>query len=155
PLTQPWLPFKSHIDFEFSEFCAEASLNTKQVDSVLELVQKIAADPAQLSSKLASDVHVAWENAKSHQPAFEKSIIEVPYRKGTLEFDVHTRSSWQWALALIKDTTLAQHITWHAVKQFKFTDGEWVRFWDEPNTADYWWDVQVCMSYYAAVGMRA
>ncbi|RPD68252.1 hypothetical protein L226DRAFT_527358 [Lentinus tigrinus ALCF2SS1-7] len=132
----------SHIDFEFSEFCAEASLNTKQVDSVLELVQKIAADPAQLSSKLASDVHVAWENAKSHQPAFEKSIIEVPYRKGTLEFDVHTRSSWQWALALIKDTTLAQHITWHAVKQFKFTDGEWVRFWDEPNTADYWWDVQ-------------
>ena len=67
----------------------------------------------------------------------------MPYNKGVLEFDVHSRSLWKWALALIQHPTLAPYITWHATKQFKFTDGEWVRWWDEPSTADYWWDIQV------------
>ncbi|KAI0681797.1 hypothetical protein C8T65DRAFT_598069, partial [Cerioporus squamosus] len=142
---KPWVPFKSRIDFEFSEFCAEAGLNTKQVDSVLQLVQRIVADPKQLSFRSAADVRAAWENAKTHQPAFEKVVISVPYNKSTLEYDVHCRSLWQWALALIRDPTLAQHITWHAVKQYKYTDGTWNRFWDEPNTADYWWDIETSL----------
>ncbi len=74
----------------------------------------------------------------------------MPYDKKTLEFDMHCRSLWQWALALIRDPTLAQHIVWHAVKQFKMTDGTWLRFWDEPNTANYWWEVEVCITRNAA-----
>ncbi|RDX39862.1 hypothetical protein OH76DRAFT_1367092 [Lentinus brumalis] len=142
---KPWLPFSSRIDFEFAEFCAEVGLNTSQLDSVLQLVQRIVADPKQLSFRSAADVRAAWENAKSHQPAFQKTVIEVPYKKGTLEFDVHCRSLWQWALALIRDPTLAHKINWHAVKQYKFTNGAWMRFWDEPNTADYWWDIETSL----------
>ncbi|TFK79039.1 hypothetical protein K466DRAFT_506271, partial [Polyporus arcularius HHB13444] len=142
---EPWLPFKSRLDFEFSEFCAEAGLNKRQIDSVLKLVQRAAADPTQLHIKTAAEMSAAWERAKPHQPAFEKTVIEVPYNKSTLEFDVHTRSLWKWALAMIRDPTLAQHIVWDAVKQFKFTNGKWMRFWDEPNTADYWWDIQTVL----------
>ncbi len=66
---KPWLPFSSRIDFEFAEFCAEVGLNSSQLDSVLQLVQRIVADPKQLSFRSAADVRAAWENAKSHQPA--------------------------------------------------------------------------------------
>ncbi|RDX45276.1 hypothetical protein OH76DRAFT_1444863 [Lentinus brumalis] len=114
---EPWIPFKSRLDFEFSEFCAEAGLNKRQIDSVLKLVQRAAADPTQLHIKTAAEMSAAWERAKPHQPAFEKTVIEVPYNKSTLEFDVHSRSLWKWALAMIRDPTLAQHIVWDAVKQ--------------------------------------
>ena len=53
---------------------------------------------------------------------------------------------WTWIEDMLQNPDLIQHFQWDACQMSKF-DGElasWVRFYDEPWTADRFWEIQVC-----------
>ncbi|KAG2031478.1 hypothetical protein BDR03DRAFT_875934 [Suillus americanus] len=48
---EPWCPFQSHGDFEFSEIALDAALNKNQVDRLLSLMACISQGQAQITLK--------------------------------------------------------------------------------------------------------
>jgi len=58
------------------------------------------------------------------------------------------RPLWDWVNDLLNDPLLAPHFVWDAERLFKYSTNkqEWIRFIDEPWTADRWWDIQVCFT---------
>ena len=61
-------------------------------------------------------------------------------------FKVFFRPLWDWALDLLRDEFLAPHFVWDAEWLFKYDGSKFVRFIDEPWTADEFWDVHVCFA---------
>ena len=62
-----------------------------------------------------------------------------------MEFEVHTRPVWDWALDLIANPQLAPHFVWDAERVYKHNGEEYEHFYGEPWTCDRWWDIQVSM----------
>ena len=62
-----------------------------------------------------------------------------------MEFEVHTRPVWDWALDLLANPQLAPHFVWDAERVYKHNGEEYERFYGEPWTCDRWWDIQVSM----------
>lgn len=60
---EPWRPFRSRGDFEFSEIAIEASLNKSQINALLNLITRISEGHAQITLKNESDLSKAWDNA--------------------------------------------------------------------------------------------
>ena len=65
------------------------------------------------------------------------------YLKEHRTFAFWHRSLWDWALSLLRDPLLARLFVWHAIKLHKWDGQQWVRFVDEPNTGDLWWEIEV------------
>ena len=53
------------------------------------------------------------------------------------------RPVWDWLLSLVQDKVLAPHFVWHPQRQYKRVGQTWVRYVDEPYTADRMWTIQV------------
>jgi hypothetical protein len=56
---------------------------------------------------------------------------------------MHARPLWNWALDLVQDPCLAKCFVWDAVKMYRHNGKSFVRFWNEPWTADAFWELQV------------
>jgi len=67
----------------------------------------------------------------------------VPYKQEERVYEVHALPIWEWALDLLENPLLAPHFVWDAQRVYKHNGMEFERFYDEPWTADRWWDVQV------------
>lgn len=53
-------------------------------------------------------------------------------------------------MALIRDESLAPWNMWNAVRKFYCHGDNEERIYDEPNTADVWWEVDVSVSHFSA-----
>jgi hypothetical protein len=51
-------------------------------------------------------------------------------------------------LELVLDPQLQRHLSFDAVQKYRFSQGKWVRFIDEPYSADNWAKTQVCEVLY-------
>ena len=51
-----------------------------------------------------------------------------------------------WTLDLLSDQSLFHHFTWDAERLYKYDGESFVRFIDEPRTADRFWEIQVAYS---------
>jgi hypothetical protein len=53
----------------------------------------------------------------------------------------------EWAEEMLKDKDLINHFVWDAqqVSKFDTKSGSWVRIFDEPWTADHFWEIQVSL----------
>lgn len=80
---------------------------------------------------------------------FEKKTISETYKEDSHEFDVWVRPIWTWIEDMLQNPDLIQHFVWDACRLSKFDEqsNSWVRFYDEPWTADRFWEVQVCEIY--------
>jgi hypothetical protein len=58
---------------------------------------------------------------------------------------MHYRPLWDWVLDLLRDSCLAYHFVFDAQHLSKFNGEQFVRFIDEPWTADAFWNAQVCI----------
>ena len=58
------------------------------------------------------------------------------------------RPVWDWLLSIVQDPFLAPHFIWYPYRQYKYIEQHWVRFVDEPYTADRWWNIQVIVFIY-------
>lgn len=70
--------------------------------------------------------------------------MSVPFDSEVHEFEMHYRPLWDWGLDLLRDKYLAPHFVFDAQRLSKFDGERFVRFIDEPWTADAFWDAQVC-----------
>lgn len=60
---EPWHPFRSRGDFEFSEIALDAALNKSQINALLGLISRISQGQAQITLKSETDLSKAWDNA--------------------------------------------------------------------------------------------
>ncbi|KAF8263920.1 hypothetical protein EI94DRAFT_1806512 [Lactarius quietus] len=140
---EPWLPFfKSRQDFVLAELIMEVEMNQGQIKCLLKLFEECLKDkrPITLSSHL--DIRGAWERASAQLTPFEYKTISVPYGSVDHEFTVPHRPLWNWANDLILDAQLAPHFEWDAQKVFKHDGENTTRVYDEPWTANVFWDIQ-------------
>jgi hypothetical protein len=69
----------------------------------------------------------------------------MTYEDKSWDFEVYYRDLWEWAADLLRDPRLFPHLTFDAQRLSKFDGEKFVRFIDEPYTADAFWDLQVCI----------
>ena len=67
---EPWSPaFRTRLDFELAEFTLGAGLSEGQIATLMALINRIAADPSQLSFTSSKDILNSWSVASKKQPA--------------------------------------------------------------------------------------
>jgi hypothetical protein len=60
-----------------------------------------------------------------------------------MKLDVYHRGLWDWATDLVQSPQLAPHFRWDAEKIFRCSEASSIRVFNEPWTADAFWDAQV------------
>lgn len=80
---------------------------------------------------------------------FQKVPLTEEYSGTQYNFDVWTRSIWEWSLDLLQNPELEPYFVWDAEKLFKFDGTQFVQFVDEPWTGSRWWDIQVSFMIYS------
>ncbi len=78
---------------------------------------------------------------------FKSNSVSVEFQGRTHRFDFEYRDPWEWILALIHDESLAPLCMWNSVRKFHCIKDEEERIFDEPNTADSWWEADVSISF--------
>ncbi|KAF8164494.1 hypothetical protein K438DRAFT_1909729 [Mycena galopus ATCC 62051] len=141
---EPWLPFWSRLDFEVSEFAQENMLNRKATNNLIALIRRCAANLEDLTLENYDDMNKQWEAASTKCTNFEKYEVEIPYKGIPQSFDMYARPLWNWTLDLIQDPRLAPWFVWDAVKMYRHNGTSFVRFRNEPWTADAYWQLQLC-----------
>ncbi|KAG1848377.1 hypothetical protein C8R48DRAFT_750370 [Suillus tomentosus] len=114
------LPSVVHHFADFSHSCSSEG-QVPCNDAPWEPFQT-GADKFTLQSH--NEVRSLWEIALQRYTLFQKDVVSVEYDNETHEFDMHYRPLWDWVLDLLRDS-----------QQF-------VRFIDEPWTADAFWNAQ-------------
>jgi len=61
------------------------------------------------------------------------------------KFTFEYRDPWEWILSIIQDESLAPMAMWNAVQKYYCSGDFEERIYDEPNTADTWWNVDVSL----------
>jgi len=74
-----------------------------------------------------------------------KSPITVDYDGDLFLFNVYSRPLWDWCKELLMDRSIVSQFKWNAQRLWKYhrVKQKFVRFYDEPWTADDWWTYQV------------
>ncbi|KAI6157711.1 hypothetical protein BKA82DRAFT_131015 [Pisolithus tinctorius] len=140
PCTAPWYPFRTRLDFDLSEFIHEAALNREQANRIIKLSKRFRTEDCTLNSY--NDLESSWQAASHRMTAFQKSVISAPFAGETMEFDVYYHSLWDWACDLLKDSNVGPYFVFDAERLAKFDGSSFVRFIDEPWTANDFWNVQ-------------
>jgi len=83
---------------------------------------------------------------------FESEKFAVPFKGEEEEYEVFFRPLWGWATDLLDDPQLAPFFVWDAQRLSKFNGTSFVRFFDEPWTADRMWNIQVWLGAYYYTG---
>ncbi|KAG1771406.1 hypothetical protein EV702DRAFT_977341 [Suillus placidus] len=142
PDRRPWYPFQSRLEFEVAEIALEAALNNEQTDRLIKICQRCATGKEKFTFLNHKDIHNKWEAASHRITKFTKEVISIPYDGKLWDFYVHYRDLWELATDLLGDCSLFPHFTFDAQHLSKFDGETFVRFVDEPFTAQDFWDIQ-------------
>ncbi|KAH9009318.1 hypothetical protein EDB85DRAFT_1903138 [Lactarius pseudohatsudake] len=128
PKAEPWCPFfKTHKDFLFSEVLMEVGMNKDLTERLIKVVRLCIEGKGSLTFSNYSDIWAAWERTS---------------RQLTATFQIPHCPLWDWAVDLILDSQLAKYFEWDARKVFKHDGKNISRVYDEPWTADTFWNFQ-------------
>ncbi|KAJ7735230.1 hypothetical protein B0H14DRAFT_3613738 [Mycena olivaceomarginata] len=106
-------------------------LNRAATNKLLSLIRRCGANLEEFTIRNWEDMNKQWDAASKKCTDFETYEVEVPYKNTLVPFKMHARPLWNWALDLIQDPSMYRHNS----KSF-------VRFWNEPWTADAFWELQ-------------
>ncbi|KAF8207444.1 hypothetical protein K438DRAFT_1904651 [Mycena galopus ATCC 62051] len=140
---EPWLPFRTRLDFEVSEFAQENMLNHRATNKLISLIRRCGANLEDFTIENYNDMNKQWEAASTKCTDFEKSEVDVLYKNIPQSFEMYARPLWNWTLDLIQDPRLAPCFVWDAVKMYRHNGTSFVRFWNEPWTGNAYWEIQV------------
>ncbi|KAG2345160.1 hypothetical protein BDR05DRAFT_975302 [Suillus weaverae] len=140
PKNTPWEPFTLHIDFDFTELVLKANLTKLQTNELIGLIRHSALERFSVTDY--DSICKLWDAASSRHAKFKKEVISVPHRDQDHNFDVWYRPLWDWACDLLKDPRLGPHFVFNAQRLYKFDGQNFVRFFDEPWTANAFWNSQ-------------
>ncbi|EKM49227.1 uncharacterized protein PHACADRAFT_201888 [Phanerochaete carnosa HHB-10118-sp] len=141
-LAVPWHPFCCRDDFEFAEVVLEAGMSQPQISRLLAVVKHIQSGSSEFSFTSHKDITTAWQRASQHHARFSKYTVSAMYNQEEHSFDVHARPLWEWVLDQVKNPLLASSFQWDAQRLYKHDGTSWVRFVDDPYTANRMWDAQ-------------
>ncbi|KAG1749387.1 hypothetical protein EDD22DRAFT_981848 [Suillus occidentalis] len=142
PHKRPWAPFKSRLEFEIAELALEACLNNDQTDRLITLCNRCASQSEKFTFKNHKDIRERWEAVSHRTTGFTHDVISVPYDDSIRQFELYYRDLWEWAADLLRDPRLFPHMVFDAQRFSKFDGKTFVRFIDEPFTAETFWNVQ-------------
>ncbi|KAF9780021.1 hypothetical protein BJ322DRAFT_1165130 [Thelephora terrestris] len=142
---EPWAPFRTREDFEFAEIALEAGMTRGQVNALTKLFHKcISKGEGSFTISNHKDMADTFKKAANRLTKFEKKIITPKYKDNEREFDVWVRPIMEWAEEMLQDEDLIPHFVWDAqrVSKFNSSSESWVRVFDEPWTANRFWEIQ-------------
>ena len=66
-MTEPWLPFKTRIDFEFAEIAHEAFLTENVTERLIKLIHSVASadNKNEFTIKNQKDLTETWDKASN------------------------------------------------------------------------------------------
>ncbi|KAF8132645.1 hypothetical protein K438DRAFT_1998510 [Mycena galopus ATCC 62051] len=140
---QPWLPFRTGLGFEVSEFAQENMLNIRATNKLIALIRRCGANLEDFTIENYNDMNKQWEAASTKCTDFEKSEVDVLYKNIPQSFEMYARPLWNWTLDLIQDPRLAPCFVWDAVKMYRHNGTSFVRFWNEPWTGNVYSEIQI------------
>ncbi|PPQ84228.1 hypothetical protein CVT26_012893 [Gymnopilus dilepis] len=141
--SEPWKPFRTRLDFEIAELMLGSHMNGAQSTTLLTLIKKAIAQPADFTLSSTDELEKFWTAARQTQgPGFEHKTVTTKYKDQEIEFQVSTRPTWSWIEDLLDDRNIVSLFRWHAEHRYRFNGSTWERFFDEPWSADDWWIIQ-------------
>jgi hypothetical protein len=69
--------------------------------------------------------------------------VEHTFQNYQHVFQFKFRDSWSWIVDLLTDATLSAKIMWYPVQKYLHDGFKIVRLYDELNSGDLWWEIQV------------
>ncbi|KAI6143943.1 hypothetical protein BKA82DRAFT_4331091 [Pisolithus tinctorius] len=138
----PWSPFRTLGEFEFAEIALTSLLNQQQVNALLDLFARVTQGAIQVTLKNDAELCKACDAAAMELTPFSRVEVKVPYKKEECTFEAHIRPLWEWALNILENPFLSLHFTWDTQRLYRHNGVEYERFYNEPWTRDYWWDIQ-------------
>lgn len=75
------------------------------------------------------------------------STISSEYKGLKEDFEFHHRPLWECIVSQVEDPKLTPYFAWDAHRLSRWNGQEWVRIYEEPSSADMFWEVQVSASY--------
>ncbi|KAF6755026.1 hypothetical protein DFP72DRAFT_1068157 [Ephemerocybe angulata] len=138
----PWHPFKSRLDFEFAELLQGANLSKSQLDSFVTIVHKILKRPDEFSFKDGRHVSETWNAAMTaHGHGLQEAEVVVDYVDEQIRFPVWRLDMEKWMLDILYNPELAPELRFDAERLSRHDGEKFVRFIDEPWTANRWWKI--------------
>ncbi|KAG2018372.1 hypothetical protein CC2G_007806 [Coprinopsis cinerea AmutBmut pab1-1] len=140
----PHYPFATEADFEFGELALRCCLNQKQINAFLSLFHRCMQGEDKLTIHTYEDLSRYWREASHLLTPIKCDVIPATYKNEQQDFTLYSRSLWDWALDLVQNEELSPFFEWDAQRLFKYDEqrSRWVRFINEPWTADSFYDVQ-------------
>ncbi|KAG8715384.1 hypothetical protein FRC09_016653, partial [Ceratobasidium sp. 395] len=140
----PWAPFRSHADFRFAHNALKSGLTKDRTNEFLALHQLAPNSPVSLKNH--DEIQTIQDQASHRLTPYEHVAYDVQYhirgRAHSAEHFVWILSLKDWLLELILNLELQPHLQFDAQRKFRRMDDQWVRFIDEPWTADDWVRIQ-------------
>ncbi|KAG2056752.1 hypothetical protein BDR06DRAFT_879276, partial [Suillus hirtellus] len=139
-------PFLSRIDFDFVELVLKAKLTKVQTNELISLIHCTAFE--QFSVTDYDSVCTMWDAASPYHAKVSLNPMTC-YTSLTINFQVQFKKEplWDWACDLLKDHHFSPHFVFDAQHLYKYDGQNFVHFFDEPWTANAFWDSQVCICY--------
>lgn len=145
----------------------EAALNKNQIEKLIKITRHCINGDDVFNLASHKEICEIWTDASAMVspvsasyifqafPIFNNSLLKftryeltASHKGHELVFDFWCRSLWDWVLDLVGNPLLAPYFEWDAQKLFKHDGTNFVRFVDEPWTANRFWNVQVSLLLY-------
>ncbi|KDR73368.1 hypothetical protein GALMADRAFT_72633, partial [Galerina marginata CBS 339.88] len=135
PQERPWAPFRTLEDFEVTEIAVASLMSKNVVNQFLSGVTgKWSDGKSPVTLKKYSDMDAALFNARKYVVQFNGKVYN---------FKFQYRDPWDYISSLVDDESLASVHMWNSVKKY-YCEGDFEeQIFDEPNTAEAWWNVDV------------
>ncbi|EIW85602.1 hypothetical protein CONPUDRAFT_150407 [Coniophora puteana RWD-64-598 SS2] len=151
---KPWFPFRSRGDSEFASIAIDANLSDSLVNRLLSLINDAIEKKKEITMKNAQELRNVCDEAAKEFTPFQEYPINLEYKKKEeIELNFMGRDLWDWSLDLLHNEQLIPHFVWDAQRVHKHNgksgpESDYIRFIDEPWTADRWWDIQDSLPQY-------
>ncbi|KIK39918.1 hypothetical protein CY34DRAFT_25041 [Suillus luteus UH-Slu-Lm8-n1] len=137
-----WEPFRTWLDFEIVEIALKAAMTKDQTNHLLNLFHWSTSGNDSFTLHNHDKVRSPWDLASQCYTRFQHDTLSVPFEKEVYKFDMHYRPLFNWALDILRDQHLEPHFVFNVQHLSKFNGEQFVRFIDEPWTADAFWNAQ-------------
>ncbi|KAG8689331.1 hypothetical protein FRC08_010999 [Ceratobasidium sp. 394] len=137
----PWAPFRTHGDFRFARSVANSDMDEDQINEQLSLHHEATNSPVTLRN--CQEMRSVEKRLANLLTPFKRVPFSASYRTGRntsaeLDLDVWIKPLNEWLLELVQHPELQPHLHFDSMQKFRWSDGRWVRFVDEPWSADDW-----------------
>ena len=161
PENQPWAPFRTLEDFEVTELAITCLMPKTGIAKLLAGVTgKWSNGTSPVTLKKYSDMDMVLYKARKYvvqvcsrlqgdlpiwiHCQFKHEEVSAEFNGEIYTFPFQYRDPWEYISCLVGDESLMSVHMWNSVKKY-YCEGIFEeQLFDEPNTAETWWNVDVC-----------